>query len=87
MQRGEYFPEIHNENIDELGKSFPWTRDVIAALYRILPHFDYLAEEEAKKVKQGLKSADKAFKDLDLPIFIFIPESVKRSAWDIHLSY
>ena len=86
LQRGQYFPEKHFQNIDELCQAFSWERDVIEALYRILPHFDYVAEEAAEKVKQGVLSPDRAYEDLSLPIFHFIPESVKESAWDLHLS-
>lgn len=86
MQRGEYYPEIHRENIDELCQLYTWNRDIVEALYRILPHFDYLAQKEAKMVNQGIKTPEEGYNDLLLPIFHFIPDSVKKSAWELHLS-
>ncbi|MDX1679376.1 MAG: hypothetical protein R3242_01485 [Akkermansiaceae bacterium] len=86
MQRGEYYPETHAKNIDELSQQFPWDRELIDTLYRLLPHFDFVAEEAVKKFKLGEKTNEEAYQDLCYPIFSRIPESVKKDVWDLHLS-
>ena len=86
LQRGEFLPENHLKNIDELCRAFPWDRAVVDALYRILPHFDYIATEAAKRFRSGALTSDQAFQDLCFPVFYYIPEEVKRSAWQVHLA-
>jgi hypothetical protein len=86
LQRGEFFPEIHLKNIDELCRAFPWDKVVVDALYRILPHFDYIAQEAVKRFRAGEFTSEEAFQQLCFPVFHYIPEQVKRSAWDIHLT-
>jgi hypothetical protein len=86
LQRGQFHPENHQKNIDELCSIFPWDRAIVGALYRILPHFDYLAQEAAKRLGAGLLTSDEAFQELCAPVFYYIPDGVKKGAWELHLA-
>lgn len=66
--------------MDKLSKEFPWDRAIVDAMYRILPHFDYVAEEAAKRVRRGELTADQGFEELCIPVFYYISESLKKSA-------
>ena len=85
LQRGEFYPEIHAANVDKLASEFRWNRVLVDALYRILPHFDYVAQEAAKRVASGEVSVEVAFEELCFPVFYYIPEPVRQKAWKLHL--
>ena len=81
LQHGEYYPQTHQANVEKLCGRYPWEAVIIDSLYRVTCHFDFVLEQAAKRVASRQISAPKGFEELNLPIFFYIPDSLKKLAW------
>jgi hypothetical protein len=85
LQRGQFYPERHEQNIHKLVKKYPgYTKNEIDFFYRIAIHLDEVAENLANKVYTDSGYKEEALDYLQIVFFHFSSE-LRKDALQIHL--
>ena len=78
LQRGEFFSENHENNLNELGRKFPDIPTVVQdQLYRFTITLDTQAKDSAKRISLGLISPEDAEAELSVTFRYFSPKVIK----------
>ena len=78
LQRGEFFPEIHEKNLEELARNYPDIPKVLQdQLYRFTITLDTEAMKFAKRISRGELSPEEAIQELSVTFRYYSPEVIK----------
>lgn len=85
-QSGEFYPEIHKKNIDDLCVKYTdYDKKVIDCLYRFAIHLDTYSAELAEKMNDDQITKEEALETLEI-IFYHFSDSIRNQALEDAIS-